>query len=300
MTKNTNTRYYSVGGIRFKINFLSPFFEFDNQGGSRLFQTDKHSKDQEWTINFDILNQNTLTDFTYSFKGSERFEEELPYKWSIINTNNQDGILIEFEDNLPIKKVIALIDTHNNTINTFLSLFNNAPLTIDPFFHPLGILIIQYIIHQHEGFVIHASSVDLNGKGYLFSAVSGTGKSTMAKIWQSKGATIINDDRLIVVPENDGYRIYNTPMPYYQDRNKSVLLHKAFIIKQSPDNYLNALPVLKGTLGLLGNCMQFQYEESQIQKRLNALQGIAEKCGIYECGFKPDKDIIQLILNEVG
>ena len=37
---------------------------------------------------------------------------------------------------------------------------------------------------KHQGFMIHASAVEKEGKAYLFSAPSGTGKSTHAQLWR--------------------------------------------------------------------------------------------------------------------
>ena len=51
----------------------------------------------------------------------------------------------------------------------------------------------------HEGMMLHASAVAMEGKCYLFSAPSGTGKSTHTKQWQKffgeEKAEIINDDK---------------------------------------------------------------------------------------------------------
>ena len=49
------------------------------------------------------------------------------------------------------------------------------------------------------GIMVHASAVEVDGKAYLFSADSGTGKLTHTKQWQNyfgkERALIINDDK---------------------------------------------------------------------------------------------------------
>jgi hypothetical protein len=298
MTKSKNTRYYIVGGIRFQVNFLSPFFDFDNKCGSHLFQDNTNTSQHQWSINFHSNKNLDSQNWVEVFKGSEQFEEDLPHKWSVIKSNNLEGIYIEFEDKEIFHESIAFIDITKQTIEVQIAHNIKTCHSLDPFFHPLGVLLLQYIAHYNNGFLIHASTVSFKNKGYLFSAVSGTGKSTMANLWQKKGATIINDDRLIILPGDDGYYAHNTPMPYYQDKPKAVKLHQLFLINQSPNNYFKKLPVLKGALGLLTNCMQFQYSEKQVQNRLNTIIDLTEACDVYECGFKPDTDIIELILNE--
>ncbi len=47
------------------------------------------------------------------------------------------------------------------------------------------------------GFLLHSSCIAYNGKAYIFSADSGTGKSTHTSLWQQyiDGVTMINDDK---------------------------------------------------------------------------------------------------------
>lgn len=292
-------KQYTIGGIRFNVNFLCPLFQFSSKGESYYFEK-ASDKDVDWTINFNSEISEDISDCETVFIGSDKFDIEMPFKWSVTQINNQFGLSFEFENDPNIKKGIAKVDKDSKIIDISLALKNNHSFDLDPFIYPLGILLLQYIAYLNKGFVIHASTVKHKDKGYLFSAISGTGKSTMANIWKSIGATIINDDRLLIMPDKDGFRAYNTPMAYYQDTSKNVLLHKVFIIKQSPNNYIKQLPTLQGTLSLLGNCMQFQYNEDQIQQRIDTIHTIAEHNGIYECGFKPDTDITKLILEELG
>ncbi|MCT4646584.1 MAG: hypothetical protein N4A74_16470 [Carboxylicivirga sp.] len=299
MNKVFKTKHYTIGGIEIKANFLCPLFDFDPQCGSSGFQIDE-STSTNWTFNYHLTKDIQQFDWKFQFKGSEQFEEDLPYKWSVVQINNTNGLFIEFEDHPDISSALSIINANTKQIDVHLNLKHGTKISIDPFIHPLGILTLKVIVHYLGGFVIHASAVSYKNKGYLFSAVSGTGKSTMAGIWQKYGATIINDDRLIIMPDNNGYRVYNTPMPYYRDKNKNIELHKVFLIKQSVENYITKLPTLKGALGLLGNCMQFQYDAEQVQRRLNAIIDISDRCGIYECGFKPDSEIVDLILSEFG
>ncbi len=298
--QDDQTRQYIIGGIRFKVKFLCPLFSFDHLGGSVLFQNSSEPIIDDWSINVDDKYNCPENELTDVFVGSDEFGLEMPYKWSVVKYMSHFGIKVEFSEHDLFKEAFALINDEKKEINLHLKLKKTQKIcSFDPFFHPLGILMIKYIVQLHKGFVIHASAIEYNNKGYLFTAVSGTGKSTMANIWKQCGANIINDDRLMVMPKDDGYVLYNSPMPYYQDRPKCVKLHKAFVIKQSPENYLKELSPLKGTLGLLSNCMQFQYNQSFIQQRLNALEWIASNCKVYECGFKPDDEIVSLILNEL-
>ncbi len=68
-------------------------------------------------------------------------------------------------------------------------------------------------IIRHERFFLHASAVVVNGEAYLFSAPSGTGKSTHTARWLRKfdGAYILNDDKPVIFPQKDKVTVYGTP-----------------------------------------------------------------------------------------
>jgi hypothetical protein len=59
------------------------------------------------------------------------------------------------------------------------------------------------ILIERHALVLHASYVVRDGKALLFSAPSGTGKSTQAHFWEKERAcSIINEDRVILFEEN--------------------------------------------------------------------------------------------------
>lgn len=63
-----------------------------------------------------------------------------------------------------------------------------------------------------SGFQLHASAVALDGRAYLFSAESGTGKSTHTEKWcRLFGAKYINDDKPALRLVNGIWMAYGTP-----------------------------------------------------------------------------------------
>ena len=61
--------------------------------------------------------------------------------------------------------------------------------------------------------MLHASCVEYEGKAYLFSARSGTGKSTHTHLWLKymPGSRIINDDKPAIRCIDGVYYAYGTP-----------------------------------------------------------------------------------------
>ena len=62
--------------------------------------------------------------------------------------------------------------------------------------------------------LVHGSAVAADGKGYLFLARSGTGKSTHTRLWREmlgQRAQMINDDKPFLAIGAEGVTIYGSP-----------------------------------------------------------------------------------------
>lgn len=63
----------------------------------------------------------------------------------------------------------------------------------------------EHLITAHGGILLHASCICVNGEAILFTAPSGTGKSTQAALWRRyRCAEVINGDRIAVFCGEDG------------------------------------------------------------------------------------------------
>lgn len=86
----------------------------------------------------------------------------------------------------------------------------------DPYYELTGILrcICEKILEEYNGFFLHCSCLMYDGKAIIFTAKSGTGKSTHARLWREifgYKVTMINDDKPIVRYIDNNFIIYGTP-----------------------------------------------------------------------------------------
>ena len=62
--------------------------------------------------------------------------------------------------------------------------------------------------------LFHGSALAVDGKAYLFTAKSGTGKSTHARLWREylgERVVMVNDDKPLLKPGKNGTTVYGTP-----------------------------------------------------------------------------------------
>ncbi len=69
---------------------------------------------------------------------------------------------------------------------------------VNPLSYPIDSLLIYYLTAINKDIFLHSSAVSVRDKGLVFCGISGKGKSTMAKLWEEKGAKVIHDDRTII------------------------------------------------------------------------------------------------------
>ena len=65
-----------------------------------------------------------------------------------------------------------------------------------------------------DTFLFHGSAIAADGNGYLFTASSGTGKSTHTALWRKHlgdRAKMVNDDKPLIRVTKDGAFVYGTP-----------------------------------------------------------------------------------------
>ena len=71
---------------------------------------------------------------------------------------------------------------------------------------------LEQLLLRYDGLILHSSLVRWQGKGILFSAPSGTGKSTQASLWEKHmGAEILNGDRAGIRYVDGRWMAYGLP-----------------------------------------------------------------------------------------
>ncbi len=96
-------------------------------------------------------------------------------------------------------------------------------------------------ILKYNAIFIHSAAISVDERAYLFSANSGTGKTTHMNLWLDKfgeRAFVINGDKPIIRMVNDTLYVYGTPWCGKEGLNRNVRIPMGamYILERSPDN----------------------------------------------------------------
>lgn len=212
--------------------------------------------------------------------------------WSIWKNNSDLFIRTIFPLSSPEKNAVLEFSLAGREWDLWVE---GAGKEIDPFEYPLDGLILYYIALIHGDLMIHASGINISGHGYLFSGISGKGKSTLAKLWENSGARVIHDDRLIVRNTVKGYRMFNTPV-YNDDGPHDSTLSKIFIIDHDISNKLLPVYGASAVSLVMANCIQHNWSSDIITTLLDSVSDLCEAIPVVRLFFKPDSSVIDYIL----
>ncbi len=161
--------------------------------------------------------------------------------------------------------------------------------------YPLDALILYYLTIFYGDIMIHASGINNTGRGYLFSGVSGNGKTTLAKLWYRSGAVVINDDRLILRKRGGGYVMYNIPL-YIDDEPRESPVHKIYLIGHGEENRQVLLKGASAVSHIMANCIQQNWNKEIIARLLGSVSIMCSTVPVFRLSFVPDRRIIEYIL----
>lgn len=172
-----------------------------------------------------------------------------------------------------------------------LSKMPNEPLF---YLENLAVLrkIIKVLLFDYNAMLFHGSSVMVNGKAYLFTAPSGTGKSThtaLLKEYLGDKLTYINDDKPILKVEGESVVVYGSPWngKHCLGDNISAPLDAICLIVRSKENFVEKVEPFNFLKFLFEQTMGFNDEETA-EKVLEILSVIMGKIKFYKVHCNTD------------
>ena len=147
------------------------------------------------------------------------------------------------------------------------------------------------------GLLLHASGGIRAGRGFLFSGVSGAGKTTMARL-APPDVRLLTDEISYLRRVDDGFRVFGTPFSGelgIQGDNVSAPLAAIYLIEHGAANRLEPVPEAEAARRLMRNTLFFAREARLVSGVFATVCELARRVPIFRLEFLPDPRVWEMI-----
>ncbi|MFH5882084.1 hypothetical protein [Liberiplasma polymorphum] len=186
---------YNIAGIKINFNFLYDDFFKDNIGA---YLTDETAMDYQMHVH-QVGAINPIKGIpNITFKNR-----------SIFHKDGKVHIMILDQEGLVKQLIVHTLDY--KTVDIYLSRTLNKQLA-ELEYVITGLIFLELAILEKR-LALHGAALVHDNKAIIFSASSGTGKSTHANYWCDtfENIMIINDDKPVIYKENNTFYVAGTP-----------------------------------------------------------------------------------------
>lgn len=174
-----------------------------------------------------------------------------------------------------------------------ISLYGSVDLLMNPNLKLWNLIHLENYLLETDALVLHCCYSMYRGKAILFTAPSGTGKTTQANIWKRVyGSRIINGDKCILQRRDGTWYACGFPLhgSASECENQSYPIDTIAIVRQAKENRVEKIaPVQK--VGLLyTECTVNSWDQSFVDRALNLLMDLARNVQVVtlHCNMEDD------------
>ena len=140
--------------------------------------------------------------------------------------------------------------------------------------------------------LFHGSALSLDGEAFIFTAKSGTGKSTHTRLWRQvygDRVVMINDDKPLLRVTDEGVFVYGTPWcgKHNLGTNASAPLYAIVSLERSPENKIAESDARLLFPKLLSQTYRTK-DPLRLQKTLALIDKMLKNVKVFELGCNMD------------
>lgn len=153
----------------------------------------------------------------------------------------------------------------------------------------------EHLIAGTGGFVLHSSFIDIGGKAILFTAPSGTGKSTQAELWHDlRSARIINGDRSIVRCTEEGVFVCGIPFmgSSHYCENVTLPLSGIVYLSQAPQTSIRRLAGVEAFRRVWEGITVNAWDKEDMSAVMDTLSQVLSAVPVWHLSCTPDETAV--------
>lgn len=168
--------------------------------------------------------------------------------------------------------------------------------------NPYAIDTVLRIVHslvlaEEGGFLLHAASAIRSGRSFIFTGVSGAGKTTISRL-APPDAAVLTDEISYIRRHPGGYRAYGTPFAGELARvgeNLSAPFGAVYFLEKGPVNNIAPIDPRAATRALLRNILFFCHDEQLVRRVFDSAFEFVSRVAVARLFFMPDERVWRLI-----
>lgn len=168
--------------------------------------------------------------------------------------------------------------------------------------HLFQLMRLEQICITLRAALLHTSFIRWQGKGILFTAPSGTGKSTQADLWRStEGAEIINGDRAVLRKEGGIWKAWGLPYAGSSRifRNESAPVGAIVVLRKNDRNELRRLRPAEAFKWIYSETVVRSWEDSYRETIIELLTDLSMSVPVWMLSCLPDRGAVEILKKEL-
>lgn len=162
----------------------------------------------------------------------------------------------------------------------------------------LNCLEAEHHIVRNGGFLLHSSFIRVGDKAILFTAPSGTGKSTQAELWRKyRNAEVINGDRTAVIPSEKAVWAYGIPYCGTSGicENAKLPVLAIVCLSQAQQNKIVHLQGRQSFRNLWEGCSVNLWDREDVEQCIQAVTETLRQVPVLHFACTPDESAVEAL-----
>ena len=154
----------------------------------------------------------------------------------------------------------------------------------------------------HGGILVHASSVRWQDEAIIFTAPSGTGKTTQAELWEKyKNAEILNGDKMLLDCAEGRCDAWGSPWRGSSNYalNEKASLRAVVVLEQAEKNSIRRLEGNDALAWFSPHLFYPSWNEECTKGVMDAFSNLMKRVPVYLLSCLPDREAVELTCNTI-
>ena len=224
-------------------------------------------------------------------------------------TINKDKIKVIVNNGLEKRYLVIPGDIHPYAVSEEIDLKHTIVHIRKSYVHMMifdtmfaSLLSLERRMLKYNNFILHSSYMVVDNKAILFSAPSGTGKSTQANLWEKyRHASVINGDRSLLTFEDNklyacGWRICGSSEICFNEKYEVSCI---VLLSQAKENNIEKVDYKTSVKRILGEITINYHNALFVNSALDFIDKIISKVPIYHLACDISENAVKCLENQI-